>query len=91
VVLALIRIYSFLILRLKKKTIFAQGDSSDAVFNIQSGKVKLIVVSKIGKEATIDILNVGDFFGEGCLTGQALRLSSATAAEEREPVASHWN
>ena len=61
----------------KKKTIFAQGDLSDAVFYIQKGKVKLTVVSKIGKEATIGILNEGDFFGEGCLTGQPLRLGSA--------------
>jgi CRP/FNR family transcriptional regulator, cyclic AMP receptor protein len=63
----------------KKQTIFAQGDSSDAVFYIQEGKVKLTVVSQIGKEATIGILNKGDFFGEGCLTGQPLRLCSATA------------
>jgi CRP/FNR family cyclic AMP-dependent transcriptional regulator len=63
----------------KKQTIFAQGDSSDAVFYIEEGKVKLTVVSKMGKEATIGILNVGDFFGEGCLTGQHLRLCSATA------------
>jgi CRP/FNR family transcriptional regulator, cyclic AMP receptor protein len=63
----------------KKQAIFAQGDSSDAVFYIQEGKVKLTVVSKIGREATIGILNKGDFFGEGCLTGQPLRLCSATA------------
>jgi len=63
----------------KKQTIFAQGDSSDAVFYIKEGKVRLTVVSKIGKEATIGILNTGDFFGEGCLTGQLLRLCSATA------------
>ena len=63
----------------KKKTIFAQGDLSDAVFYIQKGKVKLTVVSKAGKEATIGILNEGDFFGEGCLTGQPLRMSSAAA------------
>ena len=63
----------------KKQPIFAQGDSSDAVFYIQEGKVKLTVVSKIGKEATIGVLNKGDFFGEGCLTGQPLRLCSATA------------
>jgi CRP/FNR family cyclic AMP-dependent transcriptional regulator len=62
----------------KKRTIFAQGDSSDAVFYIQKGKVRLTVVSKTGKEATIGILNEGDFFGEGCLTGQSLRLFSAT-------------
>ena len=63
----------------KKQTIFAQGDSSDAVFYIQKGKIKLTVVSKSGKEATIGILSEGDFFGEGCLTGQPLRLCSATA------------
>ena len=62
----------------KKQTIFAQGDSSDAVFYIKEGKVKLTVVSQIGKEATIGILNKGDFFGEGCLTGQPFRLCSAT-------------
>jgi CRP/FNR family transcriptional regulator, cyclic AMP receptor protein len=64
---------------LKKQTIFAQGNSSDAVFYIKEGKVKLTVVSKIGKEAAIGILSEGAFFGEGCLTGQTLRLCSATA------------
>jgi CRP/FNR family cyclic AMP-dependent transcriptional regulator len=63
----------------KKQTVFAQGDPSDAVFHIQKGKVKLTVVSHTGKEATIAILNEGEFFGESCLTGQPLRLSSATA------------
>jgi CRP-like cAMP-binding protein len=63
----------------KKQTIFVQGDSADAVFYIQKGKVRLTVVSESGKEATIGILNGGDFFGEGCLTGQHLRLYSATA------------
>jgi len=63
----------------EKKMIFAQGDSSDAVFYIQKGKVKLTVVSESGKEATIGILNEGSFFGESCLTGQPLRLCSATA------------
>jgi CRP/FNR family cyclic AMP-dependent transcriptional regulator len=66
----------------KKQTIFAQGDSSDAVFYIREGKVKLTVVSKSGKEATIGILNKGDFFGEGCLTGQPVRLCSATAISD---------
>jgi CRP/FNR family cyclic AMP-dependent transcriptional regulator len=66
----------------KKRTIFAQGDSSDAVFYIKEGKVKLTVVSKTGKEATIGILNEGSFFGEGCLSGQALRMCSATAMTE---------
>jgi CRP/FNR family transcriptional regulator, cyclic AMP receptor protein len=63
----------------KKQTIFVQGDSSDAVFYIQKGKVRLTVVPQGGKEATIGILNEGDFFGEGCLAGQPLRLCSATA------------
>ena len=66
----------------KKQTIFAQGDSSDAVFYIGEGKVKLTVLSKSGKEATIGILNKGDFFGEGCLTGQPVRLCSATAMSD---------
>jgi CRP-like cAMP-binding protein len=64
---------------LKKQTIFAQGDLSDAVYYIKEGKVRLTVVSQIGREATIAILNEGDFFGEGCLAGQPLRLCSATA------------
>jgi CRP/FNR family transcriptional regulator, cyclic AMP receptor protein len=63
----------------KKQTIFAQGDLSEAVFYIQKGRVKLSVVSKTGKEATIGILGVDDFFGEGCLVGQPTRMCSATA------------
>jgi CRP-like cAMP-binding protein len=63
----------------KKQAIFAQGDPADAVFYLQRGKVQLSVVSKVGKEATIGILNEGDFFGEGSLAGQALRMDSATA------------
>lgn len=63
----------------KKQTIFAQGDSSDSVFYIHHGKVKLTVVAKGGKEATIGILSESDFFGEGCLAGQPLRMCSATA------------
>jgi len=63
----------------KKQTIFAQGDLSDAVFYIQEGRVKLTVVATGGKEATIGILTQGDFFGEGCLAGQPLRMCSATA------------
>jgi CRP/FNR family cyclic AMP-dependent transcriptional regulator len=63
----------------KKQTIYAQGDEADAVFYIQTGKVKLTVVSDSGKEATIAILNSGEFFGEGCLAGQPLRMGSASA------------
>jgi len=62
-----------------KQGIFAQGDTADAVFHIQTGKVKLTVVSTTGKEATISILSDGDFFGEGSLAGQAIRMDSATA------------
>jgi CRP-like cAMP-binding protein len=66
----------------KKQAVFSQGDPADAVFYIQNGKVQLSVVSKIGKEATIGILNNGDFFGEGSLAGQALRMGSATAVTD---------
>ena len=63
----------------KRQTIFAQGEIADAVFYVQTGKVKLTVVSKTGKEATVGILGDGDFFGEGSLAGQAFRMGSATA------------
>jgi CRP/FNR family cyclic AMP-dependent transcriptional regulator len=63
----------------KKQGIFTQGDPADAVFYIQRGKVKLTVVSKTGREATIGILGEGDFFGEGTLAGQAQRMGSAAA------------
>ena len=63
----------------KKQTIFTQGDPTDAVFYIQTGKVRLTVVSSNGKEATIGILEDGQFLGEGALAGQPLRMSSATA------------
>jgi CRP/FNR family cyclic AMP-dependent transcriptional regulator len=63
----------------KKQIIFAQGDTADAVFHIQTGNVRLTVVSNDGKEATIGILGDGEFFGEGSLAGQALRMGSATA------------
>jgi CRP-like cAMP-binding protein len=67
---------------LKKQTIFAQGDPADAVFYLQTGKVRLTVVSKSGKEATLGILGDGSFFGEGSLAGQALRMGSATATTD---------
>jgi len=62
--------------------IFVQGDPADAIFYIRSGKVKITVVSKQGKEAVIAIMGEGDFFGEGCLAGQPLRMASATAMSE---------
>jgi CRP-like cAMP-binding protein len=63
----------------KRHTIFAQGDSRDGLFFVQSGRVKLSVVSDAGREATLGILSEGDFFGEGGLAGQLLRMSTATA------------
>ena len=63
----------------KGGTIFSQGDVCDAVFYIQAGSVKLTVVSRTGKEATIGILNAGDFFGEDSLIVQHVRLGTATA------------
>ena len=63
----------------KKQGIFAQGDAADAVFYIQQGKVRLTVVSTVGKEATIGILGEGNFFGEGSLAGQTVRMGSAAA------------
>ena len=63
----------------KAQTIFAQGDPADAVFYLQAGKVRLTVVSKAGKEATIGILSEGSFFGEGSLAGQVLRMGAAIA------------
>jgi len=63
----------------KKDAIFTQGDSTDGLFFIQKGKVRLSVVSERGKEATLAILGERDFFGESGLAGQLLRMSSATA------------
>jgi CRP-like cAMP-binding protein len=61
------------------KTIFAQGDSCEHVLYIQTGGVKLSVLSKTGREAVVAMLGPGDFFGEGCLAGQSVRMGSATA------------
>ena len=54
----------------KGQVVFSQGDTGDAVFYVQKGKVKITVVSKQGKEAIVAILGTDDFFGEGCLAGQ---------------------
>jgi CRP-like cAMP-binding protein len=66
----------------KKQAIFAQGEVADAVFYVQEGKVRLTVVFHNGREATVGILGDGDFCGEGCLAGQALRMGSAIAMTE---------
>ena len=63
----------------RNEVIFSQGDSGDSVFYIQKGGVKLSVVSKTGKEAVVAMLGPTDFFGEGCLTDQPLRIGSASA------------
>jgi CRP/FNR family transcriptional regulator, cyclic AMP receptor protein len=61
------------------ETIFSQGDASEAVMYIQTGGVKLSVLSRTGREAVVAMLGPGDFFGEGCLAGQLIRMGSATA------------
>jgi CRP/FNR family transcriptional regulator, cyclic AMP receptor protein len=64
------------------QAVFSQGDPADSVFYIQDGKVKVIVVSEQGKEAVVAIHGKGDFFGEGCLTGQPRRLAGVAAMTE---------
>jgi CRP/FNR family transcriptional regulator, cyclic AMP receptor protein len=66
----------------KDQNVFRQGDPADSVFYIRSGKVKSTVVSEQGKEAVVALLGTGDFFGEGCLTGQPLRLATVSAMTE---------
>jgi CRP/FNR family cyclic AMP-dependent transcriptional regulator len=68
----------------EKQTIFTQGEAADSLFYIQAGKVRLTVISEIGKEATLGILSEGEFFGEGGLAGQPLRMGSATAMTDCE-------
>ncbi|HTC94026.1 MAG TPA: Crp/Fnr family transcriptional regulator [Terriglobales bacterium] len=63
----------------KKRAIFTQGEPANAVFYLQKGRVKLTVVSSRGKEATIGMLGTGDFFGEGCIANQPLRMATASA------------
>jgi len=70
------------ILKLEKNdVVFVQGDAADKVFYLQKGKVKLTVLSKHAKEAVVGIFGPGQFFGEGCLNGHALRISTTTAME----------
>ena len=64
------------------QVVFAQGDPADAVFYLQSGKIKVTVLSQQGKEAVLALLGAGDFFGEGCMTGQSNRMTSAVVMEE---------
>jgi CRP/FNR family cyclic AMP-dependent transcriptional regulator len=69
-----------------KQSIFCQGDPADAVFYIQKGRVKITVLSNRGKEAVIAVLQEGNFFGEGCLSAQPLRISTATALQHSTVV-----
>src|ERR1035441_2112383 len=64
------------------RTIFVQGDPADSVWYLQHGKVKLAVTSQQGKEAIVTVLGDNEFFGEGCLAGQTLRISTATALND---------
>src|ERR1700761_8796380 len=66
----------------KNAVVFSQGDAADSVFYIQKGKIKVLVVSEQGKEAVVGIMEAGQFFGEGCLNGHPLRISTTTAMEE---------
>jgi CRP-like cAMP-binding protein len=66
----------------KNQHVFEQGDVADTVFYLQKGKVKLTVLSEQGKEAVVAILGPGQFFGEGCMNGHKLRISTTTAMED---------
>lgn len=66
----------------KNDAMFEQGDAADAVFYVRAGKIKVVTTSTQGKEAVVGLLTTGDFFGEGCLIGQPLRLASAVAMTE---------
>jgi CRP/FNR family transcriptional regulator, cyclic AMP receptor protein len=66
----------------KNQNVFAQGDIADTVFYLQKGKVKVTVLSDHGKEAVVGILGPGQFFGEGCMNGHKLRISTATAIDD---------
>jgi CRP/FNR family transcriptional regulator, cyclic AMP receptor protein len=70
----------------KKQVIFAQGDGADSVFYVEKGQVKLTVVSERGKSAVVAILGRGDFFGEGCLAGQPVRMATASAMTDASVV-----
>jgi CRP/FNR family transcriptional regulator, cyclic AMP receptor protein len=66
----------------KDQTIFVQGDAADTILHIQKGKIKVVVTSEQGKEAVVGVVETGQFFGEGCLNGQSLRIATAMAMEE---------
>jgi CRP/FNR family transcriptional regulator, cyclic AMP receptor protein len=65
----------------KGQNAFVQGDRADAVFYIQKGRIRLTVISDLGKEAVVGMLGPGQFFGEGCMNGHKLRIATTTAME----------
>ena len=66
----------------KDQVVFAQGDVADTVFYVQKGQVKVVVISEQGKEAVVGIFGPGQFFGEGCMNGHAVRIATTTAMED---------
>jgi CRP/FNR family transcriptional regulator, cyclic AMP receptor protein len=66
----------------RRQIVFSQDDPADAVFSIRKGRIELKVLSPHGKEAILAVLGAGDFFGEGCLTGQSVRMATAAAVTE---------
>jgi CRP/FNR family cyclic AMP-dependent transcriptional regulator len=72
----------------KRQIVFAQGDPADAFFYIQKGKIELRVLSQQGKEAILAILGADNFFGEGCLAGQPLRISTVSRSRSARSCAS---
>jgi CRP/FNR family cyclic AMP-dependent transcriptional regulator len=70
----------------KNEVVFRQSAAADAVFYIQKGKIKIVVSSEQGKEAVVGVMGPGEFFGEGCLVGQPLRLATAKAMTESQIV-----
>ena len=73
----------------RKQVVFSQGDPAEAIYYLQKGRVKLTVVSKQGKEAVVAFVGADMFFGEGCLAGQHLRMSTATATEDSTILCIH--
>jgi CRP/FNR family cyclic AMP-dependent transcriptional regulator len=66
----------------KNQVVARQGEIADKVFYIQKGRIKVVVLSELGKEAVVGILEPGQFFGEGCLNGHPLRVATTTAMED---------
>lgn len=65
----------------KDQVIFAQGDVADTIYYLQKGRVKVVVLSELGKEAVVGLVEAGQFFGEGCMNGHRLRIATTTAME----------